>query len=136
MATTRGADGSGPGSGPEGTAGGGSAGTVTGSIVFGDPGTFPPDTTLTIQLLDVSAADAPSVTLAEQVVDRPGGPVVPFALPYDHAAIDPRHSYTVSARASRGDELLYISTTHNPVLTGGASERIDVPLTQVVPPPG
>jgi putative lipoprotein len=108
--------------------------SVTGSVVLAGTATVPPDAVLRVQLEDVSVADAPSVTIAEQVIEGPRGPLVPFALAYDPADIDARHSYAVSARITRGDELLHVSTTHNAVLTRGASDRVDVPLVQVAPP--
>jgi len=108
---------------------------VHGSLVCADAAEVPPGATVTVQLLDVSRADAPSVTVAEQVIEQPQGAVVDYELPYDPEAIDPRASYTVSARVTRGDELLYVTDTHNPVLSRGASDRLDVRLAPVSPPP-
>ena len=88
-----------------------------------DAAPVPDDATVTVQLLDVSLADAPSVTVAEQVIEHPAEGPLAFTLPYDPAAMDPRASYTVSARVTRGDELLFVSDTHNPVLTRGAPDR-------------
>jgi putative lipoprotein len=109
--------------------------TVTGALVCADAAPVPDDAMVTVQLLDVSLADAPSVTVAEQVIEHPAEGPLAFTLPYDPAAVDPRASYTVSARVTRGDELLFVSDTHNPVLTRGAPDRVDVRLRPVAPPP-
>ena len=114
----------------------GGGATVRGSLVCAGAAEVPPGATVTVQLLDVSRADAPSVTVAEQVIDDPRGAALSYELPYDPAAIDPRASYTVSARVTRGDELLFVTDTHNPVLSRGASDRLDVRLAPVSPPPG
>ena len=108
---------------------------VRGSLVCADTAEVPPGATVTVQLLDVSRADAPSVTVAEQVIEQPRGAVLDYELAYDPEAIDPRASYTVSARVTRGDELLFVTDTHNPVLSRGASDRLDVRLAPVSPPP-
>jgi putative lipoprotein len=114
--------------------GSGSA-AVRGSLVCAGSTEVPPGATVTVQLLDVSRADAPSVTVAEQVIEHPeGGAPLSYELPYDPGAIDPGASYTVSARVTRGDELLFVTDTHNPVLSRGASDRADVRLAPVSPP--
>jgi putative lipoprotein len=56
-----------------------------------------------------------------------GGKQPPFAyeLSYDPAQIDPQHTYSVSARITEGDELLFTSDAVYPVITNGA------PMTDV-----
>jgi len=107
---------------------------VRGALVCTRGAEVPPGATVTVQLLDVSRADAPSVTVAEQVIEAPHGGALTFELPYDPEAIDPRASYTVSARVIHGDELVLVTDTHNPVLSRGASDRLDVRLAPVSPP--
>lgn len=105
--------------------------SVRGTVLYRERLPMPGGAVVSVRLLDVSRADAPSVTVAEQAIDSPGNVPVAFALDYDPAAIDPRATYSVSARIERGDELLWISDTHNPVLTRGAPDRVDVVVVRV-----
>ncbi|WP_083412743.1 YbaY family lipoprotein [Paracoccus aminovorans] len=62
---------------------------------------------------------------------RPQGQVpVPFALSYDPQRIEDRHSYALQARISSHDGLLFITTTMNPISTGGA-DNADLVLERV-----
>ncbi|KAI8347291.1 hypothetical protein B0O80DRAFT_465960 [Mortierella sp. GBAus27b] len=83
---------------------------------------------VTITLEDVSLMDAPSKTIATQVVSAGanGRPFpIRFQLAFDPKRINPRATYSVSVRVSGpGKEgsktLLWISDTANNVLTRGA----------------
>ena len=71
-------------------------------------------------------ADAPAKVISTQRIEAGGKqPPFPYELSYDPAQIDPRMTYSVSARITEGSELLFISDTVIPVLTRGA------PLTDV-----
>lgn len=85
-----------------------------------------PDAILEVKLVDVSRADAPSITLSGQKISPVGPPPIPFSLPYDPAVIDPRLTYAVQARITEGGRLRYISTTRHAVLTRGAPAEIEV----------
>ena len=88
---------------------------------------LPPSAVVTVRLVDVSLADAPSVLITEQVI-RTEGRQVPFefALAYDASRILPSHTYAVQARIEDGDRLLFISDTMNPVITRDAPTRVDI----------
>jgi len=97
------------------------AATVTGTVTYLQRIALPPGAVLTVRLLDVSRADAPSVTLAEQTIPLAGRQVpVPFALAYDAAAVDARHTYAVRAEIRQGDGLLWTTDMVVPALTQGA----------------
>ncbi|GJJ71676.1 putative lipoprotein [Entomortierella parvispora] len=103
---------------------------------------------LTIQLLDVSLMDAPSITLGEQVIvtgarqtlDFP----IAFKIPYDASKVrkNSHQSLSVSARvveipdhASAEEELTWITTTRYPVLTNGhPSDNVEIQLERVYAP--
>ena len=89
-----------------------------------------------MQLLDVSLMDAPSKVLAEQRI-KANGKQVPFAyeLKVDVARIDPRMRYAVSARITRGEQLLFINDTQYPVLTQGGATSADLVLVRVAQAP-
>ncbi|MBK6349977.1 MAG: YbaY family lipoprotein [Proteobacteria bacterium] len=98
-----------------------------GSITYRERIALPPTAVVTVRLVDVSLADAPSVLVAEQVI-RTAGQQVPFefALDYDASRIQPSHAYAVQVRIEDGGRLLFISDTMNPVITRGAPTRVDM----------
>jgi uncharacterized lipoprotein YbaY len=92
-----------------------------------------------VTLLDVTRADAPARTVAEQAVanvTHPGGEGQPVVFTLRLQQRDPRARYVVRAhvdvngdgRVSRGD---YISAESYPVLTFGHSNRVVVRLRSV-----
>ncbi len=102
---------------------------VTGSVTYRERIALPPTAVITVRLVDVSRADAPSVLISEQVI-RTEGRQVPFefALAYDASRILSSHTYAVQARIEDGGRLLFISDTMNPVITRDAPRRVDIVL--------
>lgn len=95
--------------------------TVTGSIAYRERIALPPTAQVEIRLDDVSLADAPSRTIAQQSFTADGRQV-PFAfrLTVDQRRLDPRHSYAVSARISDASgRLMFITDTRNSVTFDG-----------------
>jgi putative lipoprotein len=94
---------------------------ITGTITYRERVRLRPAFRLTVRLQDVSRADAPAILLGEdsyRVADRQVP--LPFAIPYDPEAIDPRFTYSVSARIEDGrGKLRFISDTVCPVITRG-----------------
>ncbi len=112
--------------------GGHTARKVTGTVTYRERIALPPTAVVTVQLVDVSRADAPATVLGEQVIE-PGGKQVPFAfvIPYDPARIDARMSYAVQARIEDGGRLLFINDQHYAVITRGASDTANLVLKSV-----
>lgn len=108
--------------------------TLSGTVTYRERIALPPDAQLTVRLLDVSLADAPSVTIAEQTTEKAGRQVpLPFALSYDPSRIDARHRYVVRAeiRDGRGAPL-WTTDTATPVLTHGApTGNVEIRVVQV-----
>jgi uncharacterized lipoprotein YbaY len=97
-------------------------GSLEGTVTYLQRIALPDDAVIEVSLQDVSRADAPAVVLATQTITANGRQVpIPFALEYDAAAIDPAMRYSLSARITRGDQLLWISTMMYPVLTHDAA---------------
>ena len=96
--------------------------TVTGSITYRERIALPPTARIAVKLDDVSLADAPSRTLANQSFAGEGRQApFAFALTIDRAAIAPRHSYAVSARITDAEgKLMFITDTRNSVAFGSA----------------
>lgn len=123
---------------PSSPSAGGSAAQlrVTGTVTYRERIALDPAADIVVQLLDVSLMDAPSKVLAEQRI-KANGRQVPFAyeLKVDAARIDPRMRYAVSARITRGDQLLFINDTQYPVLTQGGATSADLVLVRVTQAP-
>jgi putative lipoprotein len=105
---------------------------VTGTVTLAQPGTVPNGAQVEIVLQDVSLADAPAVLIAARRFNTGGRqPPYSFELTYDPAKIDPRHTYAVSARISKGHKLLFTNDTRYPVITGGNPSHVDLALKSV-----
>ncbi|PSJ43812.1 hypothetical protein C7H85_16345 [Zobellella endophytica] len=108
--------------------------TLSGNLNYRQRIALPDDARVTIMLQDVSLADAPADTLAEQSFATEGKQVpLPFSLSYDPAAIDEAHRYAVRGeiRDGRG-ALLWTTAEHHGVLTQGQpKEQVEILLQQV-----
>ncbi len=111
---------------PTASSGTTSQSVITGTVTYRNRSALSPAAVIEVTLADVSRADAPAIVISTQRIEA-GGKQPPFAyeLSYDPVQIDPKHTYSVSARITEGDELLFISDTVYPVLTRGA------PMTDV-----
>lgn len=108
--------------------------TLTGTVAYRQRIALAPNAVVTVRLLDVSLADAPSVTLAEQTIRPEGRQVpIPFALDYDAARVEARRRYVVRAEIRDADgALLWTTDTATPVLTQGAPmDGVEVRVVQV-----
>ena len=108
-----------------------SAASVTGTVSYPGSAPLPPGAELTVRLVDVSRADAPSVTIAERVIANPGLSPIPFAIGYDPADIDARFDYSIQATITHGGALLFINDTVYSVLTWGYPSGVDMVLVSV-----
>lgn len=83
-----------------------------------------PNSKISIQLLDVSLMDAPSVTLSEQVIETGNDGLsfpIQYRVDYDPARIEDHHSYSLSVRIEdEAGKLAWTSTYSNGVLTRDA----------------
>ena len=109
------------------------AAAVTGTVTYRERIALPPTATISVQLQDVSRADAPAEVIAEQTIPSEGKQV-PFAyrLEYDPAQIVESHTYAVRARITDGDRLLFINDTAYLVITrGNPVENVEVIVVPV-----
>lgn len=101
--------------------------TVTGSVTYRPRIALPPNAVVEVQLVDVSRADAPAITLASQRIITGGRQVpIPFELVYNPNQIDPRMTYAVQARISVDGELQFINTRRFPVISQGHPNQVEV----------
>jgi uncharacterized lipoprotein YbaY/heat shock protein HslJ len=106
--------------------------TVSGSVTYRQRIAMPPDALLTVRVEDVSWADAPALAVAE-ARELFGTRQVPieFSLNVPRASIDSSFSYAVRATVSINSELHFTTTRSYPVLTGGATNRVNLLLEAV-----
>lgn len=121
---------------PSAPATGASSLRVSGTVTYRERIALDPTAEVVVQLLDVSRMDAPSTVLAEQRFKADGKqPPFAYELKVDPARIDPRMRYAVSARISRGEQLLFINDTQYSVLTQGNGASADLVLVRVTQAP-
>jgi putative lipoprotein len=109
-----------------------SAGVVSGTVAYRERIAMPENAVLTMQLQDVSLADAPAKVIAEQKFTFAGHQVpLPFELHYDSTKIDPQHTYALSARITVNEQLMFMNTTTYRVITQGHPVKADILLQMV-----
>ena len=109
------------------------ASTITGTATYRERIALPPGAVLEVELLDISRADAPADRIAAARIEVQGQVPIRFSLPFDHARIDERHRYSVSARLLLRDQVAFRSDRVNPVLTGGAGREVEILLVRARP---
>ena len=111
---------------PVSSGGAASQSVITGTVTYRNRSALPPTAVIEVSLQDISKMDVAAEVISTQRIEA-GGKQAPFAyeLSYDPAQIDPKNTYSVSARITNNNELLFISDMVIPVLTRGA------PLTDV-----
>lgn len=103
---------------------------VSGTLTYRERVALPPDAVVDVVLLDVSRMDVAATVLAERTLE-PARPVpIPFELPYEPARIDPRMSYAVRATIRRGQQPLFVTDRHYPVLTRGHGDEVELVLVR------
>ncbi|CAH0525298.1 YbaY family lipoprotein [Vibrio hippocampi] len=92
--------------------------SVTGTVAYRERIALPPNAVVTIKLLDVSKQDVAADVVAEQTFTTDGAQVpFDFELSYDTTDIQPKHTYSVSARIEVDGKLRFISDTRYAVIT-------------------
>ncbi len=108
---------------------GNETGVVRGTVTYRQRMALPRNSILNISLVDVSLADAPSTTIAEQKVELGNQQVpIPFEIKFNPNQINSRRRYAVRAEISNNGRLLFTTDTNYPVLTQGSSNTVDITL--------
>ena len=89
---------------------------------------------LHLQLLDVTDPDAPARIIAEVTFNPVSLIDIPFRLTFDPAAISPDRAYAVYGRLIRDGATVFSSKSNAPVLTRGASDYVELPMSPVAAP--
>ena len=95
--------------------------TVTGTVTYREKIALPAEgVVVTIKVEDVSRADAPAVTIGEQVIENPSHQApIPFEIEYNPNDIDERYTYAMRVRIEVDGKLRFTNTTRYGVITRG-----------------
>jgi len=102
-------------------------GIVTGSLTLSEGDKLPEGAVLTIQLNDISRADAPSTLIGTQII-----PVAGKSSPFDWRVyyptkkIEQHNRYSVSAQISYDNHIQFRTTTSYGVITNGLPETVNI----------
>lgn len=83
--------------------------TISGEVLYRERIALPPHAVLTVQLVDVSLADAPSTVIGQQKIDPAGQVPIKFEVRFDPVAIRTGMTYTLQARITVDDRLWFIN---------------------------
>jgi putative lipoprotein len=98
--------------------------SLTGTATYRERIALPPGAVFEATLEDVSRADAPAEVLGRTRMESPGNPPFKFSIADDPARIDPSHRYTVRAKVTHEDRLMF--TTEYPVLSADQPKHVDM----------
>ena len=104
---------------------------LLGTVTYRQRVALTPQAEVQVELREVSLADAPSATIAKQVISTPGQVPISFSLEYDPTRIVGGRSYAISARITDRGQLQFVTDTRIPVLTGAAQGAIEIVVVPV-----
>ncbi len=102
--------------------------TLTGTVSYRERIALPNNARISVQLADVSRADAPA-TIVSQTTFRANGRQVPipFTLQYNPNRLQANGRYTVSARITGADgQLMFTTDTHNALPRPGLPMQLNL----------
>ena len=82
---------------------------VTGDVWYRERIALPPNAILTVQIQDISKADAPAKVIAEMIQQHIFTPT-PFSFSLNKDSLKPRNTYAISAKITDNGKLLFINT--------------------------
>ena len=85
--------------------------TLTGEVTYRERIALPPNAVLSVQLADVSLADAPAAIIGERMVAPAGQVPINFEISFDPQVIRPNMTYALQARITVDDQLLFTTDT-------------------------
>jgi putative lipoprotein len=85
--------------------------TLKGEVMYRERIALPPNAVLSVQLADVSLADAPAAIVGERTVAPSGQVPIKFEISFDPKVIRPGMTYVLQARITADDKLLFITDT-------------------------
>lgn len=86
-----------------------------GEVLYRERIALPPNAVLSVQLADVSVADAPAAVLATQTVDPAGQVPIKFQLNFDPSVVRTNTNYALQASITVDDKLWFITDVRHEV---------------------
>jgi putative lipoprotein len=105
---------------------------LTGTVTYRERIALAPDTQLRVRLEEIARAGERPQFIAETTIPQIGPLPARFRIALDPRVIDPRRTYTLTARIERGDQVLFVNDPPVRVLTGGNPAEVEI----VVSPAG
>jgi len=108
--------------------------TVTGTVTYREKIALPSEGVVVIvKVEDISRADAPAITIGEQIIENPGHQVpIPFEVQYNPDDIDERYTYAMRVRIEVDGKLWFINDTRYHVITHGfPTSNVEIVLKEV-----
>ncbi|MDX8526915.1 YbaY family lipoprotein [Mesorhizobium sp. MSK_1335] len=89
--------------------------TIAGEVIYRERIALPPDAVLVVELADVSLADAPAAVIAKRRIAPAGQVPIRFEIGFDPKTIQKGRTYTLQARITVGERVLFITDTSHHV---------------------
>ncbi|WP_165857255.1 YbaY family lipoprotein [Marinobacter sp. JSM 1782161] len=103
---------------------------IDGTVTYRERMMLPPGADVTVTLEDVSLADAPAHVIAETRFKADSAPPWNFQLAYDPDDLLPNRRYSLRAKVTVEDRLMFISTQANPVDPMAQTEPVDIVVSR------
>lgn len=111
------------------------AGRVKGTATYRERMALPASAVFEAVLEDVSRADAAAQVIARARIEHPSHPPIRFEIIYEPAKIEQNRDYSVRARITDGDRIVFTTVQHYPVLTRGNGNEVSLLLSRSAGPP-
>ncbi len=105
--------------------------TIKGTLSYVGEHILAPESTIKVELIDVTQADAEAVVIADTVLQKIGQPPLPYSLSYDMNRIESERRYALRAEVKEQKRLMFISDRTYPVLADDKQPPVDILLKYV-----
>ncbi|MDX8463752.1 YbaY family lipoprotein, partial [Mesorhizobium humile] len=89
--------------------------TIAGEATYRERIALPPNAVLSVELADVSLADAPATIIGQRKIVPAGQVPIKFEISFDPQVIKPGRTYALQARITVDGRLLFITDTRQQV---------------------
>lgn len=100
------------------------AGELKGEAIYRERIALSPGATFEVTLEDVSRADTKAKVIAKEKIKNPGQVPITFTLTYDDDKIIPGHRYSVRAKITDRDRLMFTTDRHYPPFVEGKPQNL------------
>ncbi|PBB78330.1 hypothetical protein CK218_24980 [Mesorhizobium sp. WSM3879] len=89
--------------------------TIAGEVTYRERIALPPNAVLSVELADISLADAPATLLGQRKIVLAGQVPIKFEIGFDPKAIQPGRTYALQARITVDDRVIFVTDTRHQV---------------------